>query len=107
MMARTPSHTPGAPGQAWPHSGLHNIHKELAGIAHGHVEALAAGCQFWWHRAQVSDWRGPRRLHCWRDWRWGWGHHDHHHGVVGEGHARGWSIGMEPRVGSEIRGTPS
>ena len=37
------------------------------GVGHGHVEALVPGSQFWGHRAQVSDWRGPWRLHCWRD----------------------------------------
>lgn len=85
---------------------LHDIHKELTGVAHGHVEALAACCQFGGHRTQVSDWRGPRGLHRWRDGGWKWGHHDHHHGVVGEGCPGGRCIRMEPRLGSEIRRTP-
>lgn len=88
-----------------PPQALHNIHKELTRVAHGHVEALAAGCQLWGHRAQVPDWRSPWRLHCWRNRGWGWGHHDHHHGVIGEGHTRRGSIGMEPWVGSEIGST--
>lgn len=49
---------------------LHDVHKELTGVAHGHVEALAARCQFGGHRAQVSDRRGPRGLHGWRDGGW-------------------------------------
>lgn len=85
---------------------LHNVHKELTGVAHGHVEALAARRQFWGHRAQVSDRRGPGGLHGWRDRGWRWRHHDHHHGIVGEGHPGGRSIGMEARVGSEIGSTP-
>lgn len=85
---------------------LHNVHKELAGVAHGHVEALAAGCQFWGYGTQVSDRRGPWGLYRWRDRGWGRGHHDHHHGIIREGHARGWSVGMESWVGSEIGSTP-
>lgn len=88
----------------WPQDGsLHNIHKKLTGVAHGHVEALTASCQFWGHGAQVSDWRGTRGLHCCGDRGWGWRHHNYHHGVIGESHARWGSIGMEPGKSSEIR----
>lgn len=56
---------------------LHNIHKELTGVAHGHVEALVARCQFW-----GTEPRGAALLV-------GQGvegaHHDHHHGIIGEG----------------------
>lgn len=111
MIDKTSNHRTGAPNtdsrsNVAPPWALHDIHKELTGIAHGHVEALAAGGQLWGHRAQVSDWRGPWRLHCWRDRGWGWRHHDHHHGVIREGHTRRWAIGMQPWVGSEIRSTP-
>lgn len=84
---------------------LHNIYKKLTGVTHGHVEALTASCQFWGYRGQVPDRRGTRGLYCSRDRRRGWGHHDHHHGVIGESHARGRSIGVEPWEGSEIRST--
>ena len=75
MIDKTSNHRTGAPNtdsrsNVAPPWALHDIHKELTGVAHGHVEALAAGGQLWGHRAQVSDWRGPWRLHCWKDRGW-------------------------------------
>lgn len=84
---------------------LHNIYKKFTGVAHGHVEALTASRQLWGHRAQVSDWRSTRGLHCSGDRGWGGRHHDYHHGVIGESHAWGRAIGMEPWESSEIRST--
>lgn len=48
MIDKTSNHRTGAPNtdsraNVAPPRALHDIHKELTGVAHGHVEALAAG----------------------------------------------------------------
>lgn len=91
---------------------LHDVDKELAGVAHGQVEGLARRSQLGGHGAQVTGGRGSGRSPRGGGGRWRWqsgmhgrrghllcvgecvgrGHgwvrvlwdHHHHHGVVGQ-----------------------